>query len=224
LREGGNLRFPGGGPNHPQTHNQTTMKKLLITSTGTDIGKTHYICNLIKNLKKQGKTVKALKPIISGLDFNDLKNNDSAQILKALGEKITKENILKISPFNFKTPASPDIAAQQENKPQLNYEELTTFCQNFLNDNSHDYALIEGVGGIMVPINQQKTTLNLIKDLNIENILITGNYLGTISHTLTALETLKSHKIKIKEIIFNNYPNQNEEQLEFNKQSIFTHL
>ena len=67
------------------------MHKYFITSTGTEIGKTHYICSLIKKLIAEKNTVKAIKPIITGLNFSDLKNSDSAQILNSLGQKITKE-------------------------------------------------------------------------------------------------------------------------------------
>lgn len=183
------------------------MHKYFITSTGTEIGKTHYMCNFIKQIISAKKTVKAIKPIITGLDFNNIALSDSALILKSLQQDISKENILNISPFYFNLAESPDTAAIKEKKQYLNYHQILNFCQEFLAKNNKDYGLIEGIGGIMVPINQNKNILNLIKDLNIEIILVIGNYLGSRSHSLNVIEICKIHKIKIHKIILNNFPN-----------------
>ncbi|MBT4878946.1 MAG: dethiobiotin synthase [Alphaproteobacteria bacterium] len=183
------------------------MQKYFITSTGTEIGKTYFICSLIKKLIAEKNTVKAIKPIITGLDFSELTNSDSAQILNSLGQKITKENILNISPFYYNVADSPDSAALIQAKNYLNYNKILDFCSSFLNNHNKDYALIEGIGGIMVPINQHKTILNLIKDLNIEIILVIGNYLGSRSHSLNVIELCQLHNIKIHKIMLNNFPN-----------------
>ena len=183
------------------------MQKYFITSTGTEIGKTYFICSLIKKLIAEKNTVKAIKPIITGLDFSELTNSDSAQILNSLGQKITKEKILNISPFYYNVADSPDSAALIQAKNYLNYNKILDFCSSFLNNHNKDYALIEGIGGIMVPINQHKTILNLIKDLNIEIILVIGNYLGSRSHSLNVIELCQLHNIKIHKIMLNNFPN-----------------
>ncbi len=188
------------------------MQKYFITATDTDIGKTYYICKLIRTILKNNQTVKAIKPIISGLDFNNLATSDSGKILYALQEEINKENILKISPFYYNIPTSPDSAAFLEKKPEINYNKLLKFCNDFLNNNSNDFALIEGVGGLMVPINSKKLIIDLIKDLNIEVILITRNYLGTRNHSLSAIEILKTKKIKIKKVILNNFGDKQEDK------------
>ncbi|MFZ8865255.1 MAG: dethiobiotin synthase [Rickettsiales bacterium] len=193
------------------------MYKYFITSTGTEIGKTHYLCKLITELTSQKQSVKAIKPIITGLDFKQISSSDSALILKALNQEINKENILNISPFYFKSADSPDSAANSENKPYLNYQKILTFCNSFLENNNKDFALIEGIGGIMVPINHNKTILNLIKDLNIEIIVVIGNYLGARSHALNLIEICKLHKIKIHKIILNNYPNNLDNALNIKK-------
>lgn len=188
------------------------MQKYFITATDTDIGKTYYICSLIRKILKNKQTVKAIKPIISGLDFDNLPESDSGKILNALQQEINKENILNISPFYYKTATSPDSAAFLEKKQEINYNKLLKFCNDFLNNNSNDFALIEGVGGLMVPINSKKLIIDLIKDLNIEVILVTRNYLGTRNHSLSAIEILKTKKVKIKEIILNNFGNKQEDK------------
>jgi dethiobiotin synthetase len=188
------------------------MKKYFITATGTDIGKTYYLCKLIKEILAKNQKVKAIKPIISGLDINNIHNSDSGKIISALKKEVTIENILNISPFFYQIATSPDSAALIENKQEINYAKLLEFCSNFLKNNSHDYALIEGVGGIMVPINSHKLILDLIKDLKIEVILITKNYLGTRNHTLNSLEILKLHNIRVNKIILNNFGNDQEDR------------
>lgn len=171
-------------------------KSYFVTSTGTNVGKTFILCSLVNMLVNKGYKVSAIKPIISGWDIND-PTMDSLQIIENSKLSINKD-IDNVSPWRFKEPLSPDIAANRENK-SIDFEKLVNFCSKSL---SSEYNFIEGVGGIMVPISQNKTILDLIKSLDIPIILIIGNYLGSISHTLTALEVIKAHSISVKKIVF----------------------
>jgi len=178
-------------------------KIFFVTSTGTDIGKTFLVEKLCLELIKKGKKCNALKPVISGFNIEDL-NNDSAKILKALGKKINLENINEISPWRFKEPLSPNIAANLEKKP-INFSLLIKFCQKQIKfaQKNDEYLFIEGAGGAMTPISNNKTFLDLMQKLEIPVILVIGDYLGTISHTLTAIKAMEEKKIKIDKIIFN---------------------
>lgn len=177
------------------------MKKYFITATGTGIGKTFICCEIIKYLRQKQCDVKAIKPIITGVS-DEVADADNVQILNALGEEIRRDNLVNISPFSFKYPASPDIAARYSNQPYLNYDLIVKYCQDFLDNDDSDFAFIEGIGGVMVPLDDSKSLLDLIKDLDIEIILLTGNYLGTLSHTLTALNVLEG--CHINQIIVND--------------------
>jgi len=178
-------------------------REFFITATGTDIGKSFYLQKLCREFKARRLNFSAIKPIISGFNIKD-ENNDSALILKALDLPNSKENLNKISPWRFKAAVSPNVAARLENK-KIDLNEVINFCQNHINlaKESGTNLLIEGAGGIMTPINNKATYLDLMKALNIPVILVTGNYLGTISHTLTALEVLYHHKITVAKIILN---------------------
>lgn len=178
-------------------------RQFFITATGTEIGKSFYLQKLCREFKAENLKFSAIKPIISGFDFED-DNNDSFLILKALGLPLTSQNLDKISPWRFKAALSPNIAAKLENA-EIDLNKVINFCQNHIKSakENNENLLIEGAGGIMTPINDNFTYLDLIKALNIPVILVTANYLGTISHTLTALEVLKNHKIEIAKIIFN---------------------
>jgi dethiobiotin synthetase len=177
--------------------------QFFITGTGTDIGKTFTLTKICQELIHKGKKVRALKPIISGFKDNDL-DSDSAKILKFLNLSLNHENLNKISPYRFSNPLSPHIAASLENQ-EINFSDLVNFCQNEITSakSNNEYLFIEGAGGVMTPINNDKTFLDLMVELKIPTILVVGNYLGTISHTLTAVKTMQSNKVQIDKIILN---------------------
>jgi dethiobiotin synthetase len=91
------------------------------------------------------------------------------------------------------------MAAHRE-KREINVREVSDYCQNFCAIHE-GYILIEGVGGVMVPLNDRETVLDLMLALKIPTLLVTGSYLGTISHTLTAYKALTNNGITVKAII-----------------------
>jgi dethiobiotin synthetase len=203
------------------------MVNYFISATGTEIGKTFVLTEIINKLKFQNKKIEALKPIITGLDNNNFHESDSAKILSALLRDITFDNVKSISPFYYKAALSPDQAAKLENK-EINYDSLVNLCEQFLtNNNENDYNFIEGAGGVYVPINKEKLILDLLMDLNIPIIIVTNNYLGCLSHTLSLLDCLKELNVRL---YFNNYPildnyeNNLESLIRFTKVPIYTNI
>jgi len=173
-------------------------KNAFITSTGTNIGKTFLTKMLINRSIELNYKVSAIKPIMSGFNKNNLYETDTGIIINALNTP--KMDIDKISPWRFKEPLSPDLAAKKEGK-YINFEELMQFCKKNINNKNNDLTLIEGVGGTMVPINDEFTIMDLIVNLNIPVILTIGSYLGSISHTLNAYEIFKKNNINISSIV-----------------------
>ena len=173
-------------------------KNAFITSTGTNIGKTFLTKMLINRSIELNYKVSAIKPIISGFNKNNFDDTDTGIIFNALNAP--KMNIDKISPWRFKEPLSPDLAAKNEGK-YINFEELIHFCEQNINSKNNDLVLVEGVGGTMVPINDKFTIMDLIIKLNIPVILTIGSYLGSISHTLNAYEIFKKYNINISSIV-----------------------
>lgn len=172
-------------------------KSYFITATGTDIGKTHILCRLIESLED----VTALKPIISGFEENAA-DSDTARILTSLKLPVTKENIEAISPWRFKAALSPDMAAAKEGR-QIDFPQLVEFCNRA--KGKSEYLFIEGVGGVMVPLDDKYTICDLIKAVDIPVILVAGSYLGSISHTLTAVDALKTRGIRIHMVVVNDF-------------------
>ncbi|MGY9013501.1 MAG: dethiobiotin synthase [Rhodobacterales bacterium] len=175
------------------------MKPLFITATGTGIGKTIVTTALAWQARQAGRAVRVLKPVISGFTPDTYADSDTALILRSLEADETPDAIDAVSPWRFEAPLAPDMAAAREGKA-LDFGKLVEFCKDTAVA-AEDIHLVEGVGGLMVPLTETETVLNWIKALNYPALLVAGSYLGTISHTLTAMETARAHAIDIAAIV-----------------------
>lgn len=170
------------------------MKTYFVTGTGTGVGKTFITAAIIRQMQNKGLRAKVLKPIISGFDPDDPAESDTAQLLEALNTDTTPEAIEAVSPWRFKAPLSPDMAARREER-EISLKDVVSVCRQ-ASIGQEDALLIEGVGGVMVPLNQDHTVLDWIIHCQPSVIIVAGTYLGTISHTLTtyhALATARQH-------------------------------
>lgn len=193
----------------------------FITSTGTSTGKTLVtagLCHQTKNLAFPGR---AFKPVVSGYDPTDLLS-DPVILCKAMG--LDNAYIPQISPYRFVAPKAPPLAAHEEGR-HLAFDDILASSNQFLAYHQQYPCFIEGAGGIASPLTDHHTNLDLIKALKIDLILVVGNYLGTVSHTLTAIETCKHHQLSITTIIISDQSNDNK-TLDENLEMIraFTHI
>jgi len=175
------------------------MSAYFVTSTGTDIGKTFVTAGLIRYLRGTGQPINALKPVVSGYDSSVVETSDPAVLLKALGRQVSADEVESIAPWRFRAPLAPDLAAAREGR-SIDFETLIAFSSLAIKA-STGILFIEGVGGIMVPLNGNRTVLDWMAALNIPLLLVVGGYLGAISHTLTALDVLAQRKLKIAAIV-----------------------
>ena len=177
---------------------------IFITSTGTNLGKTYCTVEIIKKLIKNNVDVNVFKPILSGFNKNKIADSDSYKILEAKGISPNLENIKSITPWIFQQPIAPRVAARKEKK-SLIYDEVVKWAKNKIkNSNNQSVNIFEGAGGLMVPIESTKTILDLIEDIESKVILVTGNYLGSISHTLSAIRNIQQRNIDLLNVIINN--------------------
>ncbi|HNW99620.1 MAG TPA: dethiobiotin synthase [Bacteroidales bacterium] len=168
------------------------MKKYFVTGIGTGVGKTVVSAILVEALKAD-----YWKPIQCG----ELENSDSDIVRNLISNSQTK---IHPETYRLKTPASPHYAAEVE-KIKIDIEKI------IIPETKND-LIIEGAGGLMVPLNDDFLMIDLIKQLNAEVILVSQNYLGSINHTLLSLEALKSRNIPVKGIVFNSEPNHSSEK------------
>jgi dethiobiotin synthetase len=171
----------------------------FVTSTGTDIGKTFVTAGLIRYLRESNQPVTAFKPIVSGYDSSVAETSDPAVLLSALGRPVTADEVERIAPWRFRAPLSPDLAATREGR-RVDFEKLISFSRAAIAAATGP-LFIEGVGGIMVPLDGQRTVLDWMTALDIPLLLVVGGYLGTISHTLTALDVLAQRKLTVAAIV-----------------------
>ncbi|WP_417459720.1 dethiobiotin synthase [Kordiimonas sp.] len=182
------------------------MKGLFITSTGTEIGKTLVTATLCHQLKSAGKPVAAIKPIISGVTDNTMDGSDTALIAASLGLPMTSNVVERISPFRYKAPLAPTMAAVLEGRA-LDYEDLIRTCRIAMAENQ--FTLVEGVGGSFVPLTGDRLVADWIKDLGLESLLVVGSYLGTISHTIATLEAMRARGLVIRAIVISESAGDN---------------
>jgi len=177
------------------------MTTIFVTSSGTDIGKTYVSALLIRQLRAKGKPVRALKPLVSGLDEASFAGSDPAALLAALGETVAYENAGLVSRWRYKAALSPDMAAAREGQT-IDFVELVNHCLDAARDD--ETLVIEGVGGLMVPLDERHTVLDWmleLKRLQLRSLLVVGSYLGTISHTLTTLEVMRRNDLEPRAIV-----------------------
>jgi dethiobiotin synthetase len=175
------------------------MTALFVTATGTDIGKTFVTAGLIRHIRAAGRAVGAIKPLVSGFDPDDWQGSDPAVLLAALGRPLTLEEVEGVSPWRFKAPLSPHIAAQREGRA-IAFQEVVAFCRRAMAAR-RGVLLVEGIGGVMVPLDDRHSVLDLMSMLRIPIILVAGSYVGTLSHTLTALEVVARRNIDIAAVV-----------------------
>jgi dethiobiotin synthetase len=174
------------------------MSAVFITATGTDIGKTFLATALIRHLRSADTAVHAIKPVVTGVDQDSWQASDPAALLGALGKAATLAEIERISPWRFKAPLSPDMAAQQEGRA-IAFPELVEFCRQAAA--RRGTVIIEGIGGIMVPLDEHRTVLDWMSVLRLPIVLVAGTYVGTISHTLTSLGVLARRNLNVAAVV-----------------------
>jgi dethiobiotin synthetase len=180
------------------------MTAIFVTATGTDIGKTFVTAGLTRTLRRRGRAVATLKPIASGFDPAMLAGSDTGILLAAAGRPVTEDEAALITPWRFRAPLSPDMAAEIE-RARIDFDALIAFCRARL-DQRRDAMLIEGVGGVMVPLDDRHTVLDWMAALGLPVLLIAGSYLGTISHTLTALAVLAQRRLDVAGVVISETP------------------
>jgi len=180
------------------------MSAFFVTATGTDIGKTFVAAGLIRHFRAAGRAVGAIKPVATGFDPAAAEASDPGMLLSALGRPVTPAEIERIAPWRYVAPLSPDMAARREGRA-LDFDALVEFCRRAIAGRPGT-LLIEGIGGVMVPLDDRRTVLDWMAALNIPLVLVAGSYLGSLSHTLTCLDVIARRELILKAIVVNETP------------------
>jgi len=168
------------------------MAKYFVTGIGTGIGKTLISAILTEKLKAD-----YWKPIQSG----DLEKSDSMTVSGLISNSKT---VIHQESYQLTQPLSPHLSAKLDG--------IEIDLNEILVPDTRNDLIIEGAGGLMVPLNERDLIIDLIKKLEVEVILISQNYLGSINHTLLSINVLHQYGIKVKGIIFNGDENSETER------------
>jgi dethiobiotin synthetase len=166
-------------------------KVVFVAGAHTEIGKTHAACGLLRAAREAGWSVDALKPVVSGFDERDWRESDPGRLLSAMGCELTAPALARLSPWRFAAPLAPPMAARTEGR-DLPVGPVIDFCRDRIARCDDRLMVAEGVGGLMSPIADGATSLDLLEALDAHCLLVGGAYLGALSHTLTALDVLRT--------------------------------
>ena len=178
------------------------MSAVFVTSSGTGIGKTLVAAAIADQLRGAGRAARALKPVMSGFDPDTVEECDAAALLAAQGAGVTEAAIAQISPWRFAAPLSPHLAAEAEGRA-IDFAALCGFCRAAIAEAraAGEPLVIEGIGGVMVPLTRRRTVLDWIEALAIPAVLVVGSYLGALSHALSAAAMLAGRGIGLTAVV-----------------------
>jgi dethiobiotin synthetase len=172
---------------------------LFITGTDTGVGKTVVTAVILAYLRQQGKKVGVMKPIETGVDSDcSSPANSDALFLMECGD--IEDDLSLVCPIRMKAAASPYQAGLIESRV-LEPETILSAYRTL--SHKYDWMLVEGVGGIRVPITCNYEVIDLMRDLGLPAVVVTRYQLGTLNHTQMSLDTLKQNGIPVKGVIFN---------------------
>ena len=167
--------------------------RLFVTGIGTEVGKTVVSAILTEALQAD-----YWKPVQAG----DLDYSDTHKVKDMVSNS---KSVFHDESFALNHPISPHAAAERDG--------LEISLREFKIPETENHMIIEGAGGLMVPLNSKDCIIDLIENLAVEVVLVSRNYLGSINHTLLSVEALVSRGISIKGVIFNDKENVDTESV-----------
>jgi dethiobiotin synthetase len=170
---------------------------VFVTATDTGVGKTLVASALVTCLSQRGIDVGVMKPIETGVSQSTRAQSDRARLQKAAG---TRDLMTEVCPYVFRLPVSPLSAARAEGKTV----QMATILRTFRTlRQKHAFMVVEGVGGIYVPITQALNLLDLICQMRLPAIVVGQSGLGGINHALLTLHALREQNIPVVALVLN---------------------
>ena len=174
------------------------MNSFFITGTDTDVGKTCVSAALANYFREKNIDVGVMKPFASGYKSSVDSVSEDVEILMKYSQ--AHDLIDLVNPYYFEIPTSPYDASKQLNleidisKVIDSYKELASI---------HDIVIVEGIGGIMTPISKNYFVSDLISDLNLDSIIVTGSKIGSVNHLMLTYDHVRQKNLKFKGFIIN---------------------
>lgn len=174
-------------------------KQVFITGTDTDVGKTWVSLQILKEMRERTEKVGYFKPFASG--GHHVRGKLVCPDVSFIRQHIPIiENDVQINPYLCEMPLSPNIAGRLEKK-RLDETKVQKGLEYWRKN--YEYLVVEGAGGVLVPITDEKLVIDYIADFRLPTIVVSRPDLGTINHTLLTLDSLRSRDIEVLGIVFN---------------------
>lgn len=175
------------------------MQGYFITGTDTNVGKTIVTACLSTQFKSRGEDVGVMKPIETGVDpeCSSSANSDAKFLIEVTGVQDALEDVC---PYRLKTSASPYQAARIEGK-ELDPEKIMERFRAL--QSKHSMMLVEGIGGLLVPITRRYSVADLVLQMNLPLIIVSRIQIGTLNHTLLTINAARQHGLKVAGVILN---------------------
>lgn len=178
------------------------VPSLFVTATDTGVGKTVISAAIARYLKDRRQKVAVLKPVASGCyRAREGLISEDAEFLAAASD--THHPLDLICPNRYQEPLAPGVAALRAGQP-VDWDAVSRSIQLMSRDS--DCMIIEGAGGLFVPLDEQHTILDLILALAVPVLIVARPFLGTINHTLLTIQALRSAGVEMAGVVINRYP------------------
>lgn len=180
------------------------MTTLFITGIDTDIGKSVACGALANTLLRSGYQLQTQKWVETG----SKNGSKDLQTHQAMAQKRFNTGVPELHlPYRFDYPASPHLSAQLESR-EINSDYLKEQTRQLATQCEH--LIIEGAGGLCVPLNKDTLIIDLVAQLQLPILLVTSARLGSINHTLLSLQACEQRNIEVRALIYNHFPQQDD--------------
>jgi dethiobiotin synthetase len=185
---------------------------VFVTGTGTEVGKTIVAAVIARTAAQSGRRVAVFKPAVSGLDEGG--EPDHALLRRASGSSQSDD---EIAPYRYGPPVSPHLGAELAGE-QISPERLRAAAEAA--GEGADLLVVEGVGGLLVPLTLGYLVRDFARDLGLEAMIAAPSGLGTINHTLLTIEALRSVGLEPSAVVFTPWPSEPDEVERSNRETI----
>ncbi len=180
------------------------MSGVFVTGTDTGVGKTLVAAGIAGAMKRDGIDVGVMKPIATGIPRkNDFKSSDAELLAKMSGSTDAED---EINPIFLPLEASP-LAASRILNIDIKVEKILSAFKRLTG--KHEFVIVEGIGGVMVPIKQNYFVIDLIKEMSLPVLIVSRASLGTLNHTALTVRACREYKLDIAGIVVNGVNKNN---------------